>query len=357
MRAFSEMLRTQMIILFRNTNFWVISLGLPVIAILAFGFLFRNPSEMRVSVVDEDQTAASQQLVEAVKAYPSMVVSQGERESELSTLEEGERWAVLVIPAGFAGQLAGQGARVEVHVDNSDPFRLGTASGALQAVVDGFSDSLTSSQKPVVIDQRPVAARDLRFVDVLLPGMVGMAIMFANIYAGVWLIFWREEGILRRLGVTPLRPATLIAAQAIAYSLISTIQVIILLGLARLIFDVEVEGSYLLLALTALAGIAAMLGLGYLIGSYLRTAIAANAVANLVTFPMMFLGGSFMPVESPPAFLQPIIKVLPLHYLNDALREIINRGGGLGEVWPSLGILVGWAVGTFVLSARVFRWQ
>ncbi|MDP2954515.1 MAG: ABC transporter permease, partial [Chloroflexota bacterium] len=70
-----------------------------------------------------------------------------------------------------------------------------------------------------------------------------------------------------------------------------------------------------------------------------------------------FLGGSFMPVESPPAFLQPIIKVLPLHYLNDALREVINRGAGFSEVWPSLGILVGWAVGTFVLSARVFRWQ
>jgi ABC-2 type transport system permease protein len=123
-----------------------------------------------------------------------------------------------------------------------------------------------------------------------------------------------------------------------------------------LIFDVEVTGSYLWLAVTVLVGVLAMLSVGYVIASLLKTVTSVNAVTNLVAFPMIFLGGSYFPLDPPPA-LDPLVKVIPLTHLNDALREIVNHGGGLGDLWLSWAVLAAWIALGFGLSVRLFRWQ
>jgi ABC-2 type transport system permease protein len=183
-----------------------------------------------------------------------------------------------------------------------------------------------------------------------------MTIMWVNLAVGFLLVTWREQGILRRLGVTPLRPGSLIASQAVSFALISLTQVVIILTMGRLIFDVEINGSYLWLALTVLLGVAAMLSIGYVIASLLKTVTSVNAVMNLVMFPMIFLGGSYFPLDPPPV-LEPLVNAIPLTHLNDALREVVNHGGGLGDLWLSWAVLAAWIGGGFLVSIRLFRWQ
>jgi ABC-2 type transport system permease protein len=120
---------------------------------------------------------------------------------------------------------------------------------------------------------------------------------------------------------------------------------------------VTIHGSYLLLAVTLLLGIACMLAVGYIVGSFLKTLTSASAVANLVSFPMMFLGGSWFPADSAPGFLQPVIRLIPLTHLNEALRAIVNRGDGLGHIWLNWVVLAAWSVAGYAISLRVFRWQ
>jgi ABC-2 type transport system permease protein len=183
-----------------------------------------------------------------------------------------------------------------------------------------------------------------------------MTIMWVNLGVGFLLVTWREQGILRRLGVTPLSPGSLIASQAMSFALISLTQTVIILAMGRLVFDVEVAGSYLWLALTVLLGVLAMLSVGYIIGSLLKTVTSVNAVVNLVAFPMIFLGGSYFPLDTPPA-MAPLVNAIPLTHLNDALREVVNHSGGPGDLWLSWAVLGAWIVGGFALSMRLFRWQ
>ncbi len=183
-----------------------------------------------------------------------------------------------------------------------------------------------------------------------------MAIMFINLGVGFMLVTWREQGILRRLGVTPLRSSNLILSQAVSFSIVSLLQVVIILGLAHLVFDVSINGSFAWLAVTVALGIATMLAIGYLIGSFLHTPTAVNAVINAVTLPMIFLGGSYFPLDPPPA-LTPLVQAIPLTHLNDALREVVNGNGELGDLWISWAALGAWILIGFTASVRAFRWQ
>ena len=180
--------------------------------------------------------------------------------------------------------------------------------------------------------------------------------MFTNLAVGFLLVNWREMGILRRLGVTPLSPGMLIVSQAVSFSLLSIAQVTILLTVGRVIFDVRIDGSYLLLGVTGLLGVFCMLSLGYTIASFARTVQSFSAAQQLLAFPMLFLGRSYFPIDPPPA-LAPVVEAVPLTHLNDALREVINHGGGVSDLWVSWVVLIGWTMVAGLVSVRMFRWQ
>jgi ABC-2 type transport system permease protein len=243
-----------------------------------------------------------------------------------------------------------------VYYDNSDPVRIGYVTSTVNAVVKEYNTSVVGQTNAVEVEQRAVATDNVGYIDFLTPGMVGMSIMWVNLGVAFLLVTWREQGVLRRLGVTPLGPGSLIVTQAASFALVSLTQVVIILTMGRLIFDVEINGSYLWLAVTVALGVMAMLSIGYIIASLLKTVTSVNAVMNMVAFPMIFLGGSYFPLDPPPA-VAPLVNAIPLTHLNDALREAVNRGGGLGDLWLSWAVLGAWIVGGFALSVRLFRWQ
>jgi len=122
-------------------------------------------------------------------------------------------------------------------------------------------------------------------------------------------------------------------------------------------FKVQMVGSWLALAVTVTLGALMMMSLGFIAGSFARTPDAAQTVTILVSFPMMFLGGSYFPTTGAPPFLMPVIQAMPLTYLNDALRQIINNGVGLAGVRTDLLVITAWMVATLLFSMRAFRWS
>jgi ABC-2 type transport system permease protein len=356
-RGFLQLVVTQAIMLRRNTGFWISSIMMAVLSMAVFGWLFNPDTQpFDLALVDEDHSQASQTLVEAFDGIESVTLRQGDHEEEMAALEDGDRGAVVIIQPGFARDVAAGAASLQVYYDDTNLIRIGYVTSTVEAVVDRYNEQVAGQPSAVTLEKQAIATKDVRFIDFLTPGMVGMTIMWVNLGVGFMLVSWREQGILRRLGVTPLRPGALILSQAMGYSLVSLMQVLIVLTMGRLVFDVSINGSYLWLAVTALLGVAAMLFIGYAIGSLLRSVTSVNAVLNLVAFPMIFLGRSYFPLETPPA-LAPLVNAIPLTHLNDALREVVNQGGGLGDLWLSWLILAAWAAGGFGLSMRLFRWQ
>lgn len=355
--AFIRLVVAQATIVRRNTAYWLGSILMAVISMAVFGWLFNPDTQaFKLALVDEDQTEASQALVRAFDGMESAELRQGLRDRELAALEDGDRGAVVIIPKGFAGELGDGSASLPVYYDNSNPIRIGYVTSTVNAVVDAYNDRVVGRSDAVRVEKQPVSTRNVRYIDFLTPGMVGMTIMWVNLGVGFLLVSWREQGILRRLGVTPLRSGSLIASQAVSFALVSLTQVVVILTMGRLIFDVEIHGSYLWLAVTLFLGLAAMLALGYVIASLLRTVTSVNAILNLVAFPMIFLGRSYFPLD-PPSGLAPLVAAIPLTHLNDALREVVNHKGDLADLWLSWTVLAAWIVAGFGLSVRLFRWQ
>jgi ABC-2 type transport system permease protein len=341
----------------RNVGFWLPSIIIAVISILVFGWLFNpNSRPVDLAIVDEDHSDASSSLVAAFQGVESVDASVGERGPELDALAEGKRGAVLIIAAGFERDLAAGAATVEALYDDADPIKLGYVTTTVSGVVAAYNRERGESIRGVTIREQSVATEGVQYIDFLTPGMVGMTIMYVNLGVGFLLVTWREQGILRRLGATPLRPGRLIASQALSFAVVSLAQVTIILSLGHFLFGVSFNGGIALLAFTALLGIATMLAIGYLFGSFLRGATAVNAIVNAAAFPMLFLGGSYFPLEPPPA-MAPLVDAIPLTHLNRALREIVNGNGDLGDLWLPWAVLAAWVVGGFGTAVRTFRWQ
>src|SRR3990172_2059912 len=356
-RAFLQLVVAQATMLRRNTGFWLSSIIMATLSMAVFGWLFNLDTQaFDLALVDEDRSEASQALVQAFDGLETAKLREGTRDAELKSLDRGDRGAVVIVPQGFEDKLADGSASLLVYYDNSNPIRVGYATSTVEAVVDSYNEQFAGQSDAVTVDKQAVSTDNVGYIDFLTPGMVGMTIMWVNLGVAFLLVTWREQGILRRLGVTPLRPGSLIVTQAASFALVSLMQVVIILMMGRFVFDVTINGSYLWLAVTVLLGVMTMLSLGYVIASLLKTVTSVNAIINVVAFPMMFLGRSYFPLD-PPTALVPVVEAIPLTHLNDALREVVNHGGGSGELWLSWAVLAAWIAGGFLLSVRLFRWQ
>ncbi len=358
MKAFRAMLTASVLMLARNRLLIITSLGLALISILVFGSLFGNNGTARLAlgVVNEDDSPLAAQVVTQLRRSPSLVVSSGAASEEVQALRDGHRDAVIVMAAGFGAALTQGRAQVHVYFDQRNPVTQASARMAVQSIVAGINQDVMHQQAPVTISEQAVSVRNLRQIDWLTPGQLGLLLLWTNLSVGTVLVGWRRQGIMRRLAATPLRSSVLVATQVLARLVISVAQATVLLAVAILVFHVQIVGSWLLVGLTVALGALTMLGLGFVVGSFAPTQDSAQGIYLLLSFPMMFLSGSYFPTSSAPAFLVPVIRAMPLSYLNDALRQIMNNGATLAAIQSDLLVLVAWMVAALLLSTRAFRW-
>jgi|SRR5579884_1235952 len=358
MKSYLTLVRASVRMLVRDRTLMLTSLGLALISILLFGWLFGSNGSARLAlgVVNGDTSGAGAQVLASLEQNPSLDVSTGSEQEEVQALRDGHRDAVIVLGPTFGQDMRAGHASVQVFYDQSNAVTQASARMAVQAIVAQLNQQATGRPAPVTLEEQAVSVRDLRQIDWLTPGMLGLVLLWGNLSVGTLLATWRGTGLLKRLAATPLRRGTLISAQMLARLLLSLGQCAILIGVAIVVFKVQIVGSWLLLGLTVCLGSLTLMAIGFVAGSFARKAEAANAVVLLLSFPMMFLGGTYFPTTGAPDFLKPVIQALPLSYLNDALRQVINNGAGLATVQTDLLVLVAWMVAALLLSARAYRW-
>ena len=348
----------------RNRAAVFFSLFLPLIIMLIFGVLnFEGSTEIQLGIVDEADTEASAALVERMREFEYLVITEEGRDAGLAALEAGDRDFVLVVPAGYEAPNAGGDSSIVAYASNADPAQAQVAQGLLQQAVGqamfgsvGGSDPDAPSFRPPVTFES-VESRDLGYIDFLVPGIVGMTIMQLGLFGVAFgFVQLKRTGALRRLFATPTSPAYFLSAQVLSRLIIGIAQVAILFGVG-IWFGLQMFGDYLTLLVIVLIGSAIFLAVGFAIAGWAKNEDQAAPVANLVSLPMMFLSGVFFPREAMPDFLASITQFMPLTYVNEALRAIVNQGAGLLSLGPQLLGMGAWAVITFVLAVRMFRWE
>lgn len=202
----------------------------------------------------------------------------------------------------------------------------------------------------------PAAGARTRYVDFLVPGILGMNVMQLNIFSVAFaLVIQRQRGVIRRIFATPLSPSRFLAAHSLLRLGLSIAQVAILLVLSFVLFEVRVVGSLADLVVVAIVGAVAFLMQGFAIAGWAKTENQVPPVANLITLPQFFLSGVFFPKETAPDLIEPITAYLPLTLFNDALREISAQGATLWDVRAQLLGLAIWGLAGFVLAVRLLK--
>jgi ABC-2 type transport system permease protein len=347
----------------RNRTALFFSLFLPLVIMLIFGVLnFEGSTSIALGVVDEAGTDASAGLVDGLGEYDYLEITTGDRAIELAALEDGDRDFVLVIPAGFAPQL-GADTGLVAYASTSDPGQAQVGQGLLQQAVAGALARGTGAPLPpgggfaAPVSFESVASRDLGYIDFLVPGIVGMTVMQLGLFGVAFgFVQLKRTGALRRLFATPTPPAYFLSAQVASRVVLGYVQVTILVGIG-IWFGLQMFGSWLVFA--AIIGLALLifLAVGFGVAGWAKNEDQAAPVANLISLPMLFLSGVFFPRDAMPEFLRGITQFMPLTYVNEALRGVMNEGATFVDLGPQLLGMAVWAVITFVIAVRLFKWE
>lgn len=202
-----------------------------------------------------------------------------------------------------------------------------------------------------------VEGAQIRYVDWLLPGVLGMNMMFSCLFGvGYVIVRYRKNGYLKRLRATPLSATEFLVAQAGSrLLLIMAVSVVVFVGTDAVI-HFRMEGSYLDLFVVALLGAVAMVSLGLIVAARVNSEELASGLLNLISWPMMVLSGVWFSLEGTHPLLQWGAELLPLTHLLAGARAIMLDGASLGEIAYHLGVLGLMSAIFLTLGAALFRW-
>ncbi len=209
--------------------------------------------------------------------------------------------------------------------------------------------------EPVV--KEPIAGAPIRYVDWVLPGILGMNMMFSCLFGvGYVVVRYRKNGFLKRLRATPLRPWEFIVAQVCSrLILIIAITAFVYTG-THLLLDTRMEGSYLLLFVIAVVGAMALISLGLLVAARVSSEELAGGLLNMISWPMMILSGVWFSLEGAGEFVRSVARILPLTHILDASRAVMLDGATLSAVLPNILLLLLMSVMFLATGAAIFRW-
>ena len=197
----------------------------------------------------------------------------------------------------------------------------------------------------------------IRYVDWVLPGILGMNIMFSCLFGvGYVVVRYRKNGFLKRLRATPLRPAEFIVAQVGSrLLLVMAVTTVVYTG-THLILDTRMEGSYFTLLLVTVVGCISMVSLGLMIAARVTSEELAGGLLNMVSWPMMILSGVWFSLENAGPSVQALANIFPLTHILDSARAVMLDGATIIDVGPNLVMLSLLSVVFLAIGARFFRW-
>lgn len=367
---------------YRNKQalFW--SFAFPLMFIVIFGlFNFDKMGNASYIAVDKANSTLSAQLLDGlgqIEFLKRVTDHAATIDDALSSLKKGDVQFIISIPSDFTmpataameTKPAQQGAAqkipaappkpgtITVYYDESNV----TSNQIILSVIDKFFDkmNMSAAQAPTIFSYTTenVQSKKIKYLDIIMTGILGMAIMTSTVIGlSTAIAQYREQRLLKRLSATPLKVRNFLMAEVLAHLVLTIAQVTIIIIFSRLVFHVHVYGSYFILYVIGLLGGLIFLNLGFAVGGYSKSIQTAASVSQVVTMPMMFLSGTFFSVDTLPVFLQKIVQFLPLTPMIQAIRKVSIDAGGWSDIWVQLAYMGAWVIVSFLIAWRTFRFK
>jgi ABC-type multidrug transport system permease subunit len=347
--------------------FW--TYGFPVVLALALGIAFRNRPPEPVTVAIEATPGCEawrdalftnaqvrvrwlkpQEAREALRVGKVSVVV-GRHASRSSRREE-----ALANSSPESQSPLTSAATEAVRIYQYDPTR--PESRMARAVVDDALQRSEGRADPTLALDRLVSEPGSRYIDFLIPGLLGFNLMSSGLWGvGFVIVEMRFRKLIKRLMATPMSRTHFLLSFVLVRAIFLLGEIPVLLGFARFVFDVPIRGSLLLILGLSALGSLMFAGMGLLIGSRAQNTHTVAGLVNLTTLPMLVTSGVFFSATRFPEAVQPIIQLLPLTALIEAVRAVMLDGAGVAAVANQIGVMLLWGVISFVIALRIFRWQ
>ena len=322
--------------------FWVF--GFPILLALGLGIAFRNkPADViRVALVAGPEAAHAMELFRPASGAGTVQVEMLPAAEAFNQFRLGKRDLVVTARAGGFEYLY-------------DPAR--PESVLARSITDDALQAAAGRKNPVPATARTSTQPGARYIDFLIPGLLGMNLMNSGMWGiGFALVDLRQRKLLKRFVASPMRRSDFLLALASSRLVLMLLELALLLGFGALAFHMRVAGSWASILIISTLGALCFGGIGLLTASRAQKIETVSGLINLVMMPMWILSGVFFSYERFPGLLQPLIKALPLTALNDALRAAILEGAPLAHQAGRLLVLGLWGVFSYLLALRWFRW-
>jgi len=380
------MIKKDLLVLWRHKPRLISLFMFPIIMIVLFGYgMGGTINNIPVVVVDQSQGPLSDATLAAIKdntLYNVMNITSDPTKG-LQEVQNGEVKAAIILPTDYDNLTSTSPKSIIVDVDSSDQMAAGVIIPATQGIFNGINQQIAvqklqaNSTSALAVSTNEVAGSagnpfqsilntinlqinrlygNISYLDFLVPAIIGMTVLFGCVFGmGEIVAGERERGELARLFMTPTSVTTVLGGKIISKLVQETGRGIILIIAAIVLFGIIINGSIVLTVLVLILGALCFIGFGIMISARVSSQEDFMQSVMPITMPMMFVSGVFYPIETMPWIFQKIAYILPLTYVNDALRAVMLKGVGIGGIWMDVVILIGFTALFFALGVTQFN--
>lgn len=357
-RSTLALARASFLSITRSPSAVVFTLIFPLIFIVAFGFIGGGGVSLKVGLLKSSDT--NNPVYSSLEKNKVIDFITQRTEKELGAdLEKGTIDAVLDIKRNTEGTIPGY--TVYLKTTEASPEKGSVFKSILNSIFYKINIGAVETALPAELKETVVKGREYKSIDFILPGQLGFSLLSSGVFGTAFVfISLRLTLVIKRFFATPVKRSSIVLGEALSRMVFSLLGALFLIVLGHFAFGFTlIHGFTTVLNMMVLSAIGLILfmGFGFSVSGIAKNESAVPPIANIITLPQFLLAGTFFSIDLFPPWLQVISKVLPLTYLNDALRKVAFEGAGLLDVKNQIFILVLWGIAIYALAIKVFKWE
>jgi len=343
----------------RSPSAVVFSLAFPLIFIIVFANIGGSAISVGVGVAKSCDTSHADSLYQTLKKIPIIHLINNQSTGEMAkNLSKGDIDAIIDIQRHNTSPYYTLGIKYTTASAQKD--------GILKSVLDGLFFQINSQgnsvQQPIAeLKEATVKGREYKYIDFILPGMLGFSLLSSGVFGTAFVFLsLRLTLVIKRFFATPVKRYSIVIGEALARLVFSWIGALFIITVGHYFFGFTlVHGLTTVINMLILSaiGLVIFMGFGFIISGIAKNESTVPPLANIITLPQFLLSGTFFATTAFPTWLQGLSNILPLTYLNNAMRDVAFEGAGLGDVTHDLLILGIWFIIVYAVAVKTFKWE
>jgi ABC-2 type transport system permease protein len=342
----------------RNPSTLVFGFLFPFIFIVIFGLIGSGKAVLNVGVATGTDT--NNPVYQFLKDADTIKLTTPEDKNDadqLADLKKGKLDGIISIQKDPQGRVI-----IDLQTTNASQ-NSPLLAGTLQGIAANMNVQVLPQQSLPVQLNTPVEVKGREFtnIDFVLPGQLGFSLLSSGIFATAFVfINLKQTLVIKRFFATPVKRSVIVMGEGLSRLIFALFQATVIIGVGTLLFHYTlINGLVTLIAMLMLSaiGLIVFLGIGFMVSSIAKDENAVPPLANLFTLPQFLLAGTFFPIDLFPTWLQGVARLMPLFYLNDAMRKVAFEGAGIGAIATDLLALLIWGVIIYVITIKIFKWE